>query len=422
MRDHMAASCADARLISRRGLLGAGVSLYAWGHLGRSASAAGARDPRLLVVILRGALDGLSAVPPIADPAYAELRGEIAIPTEGAYAALPLDGYFALHPAMKTFARLYRDNKASVIHAAATPYRERSHFDGQDLLESGRDRPGRVDSGWLNRALAALPKGERVGRDGGAAFRGLGVGPATPLILRGEAPVMGWAPQAVQSAGDDLAARILDLYAHRDPALGRALQAGLDTDRMAKAQGLSGELAKASAGSADPRGMVQAATGAVRLLSASDGPRVAALSFDGWDTHANQGGATGRLAQLLGGLDGAFAAFEEGLRPVWNDTAVVVVTEFGRTARVNGTVGSDHGTGTVAFLLGGAIRGGRVFADWPGLAERHLHEGRDLRPTVDLRAVFKGLLRDHLGLPAPVLADRIFPGSEFLAPMPGLVA
>jgi uncharacterized protein (DUF1501 family) len=423
--------CTDNALISRRGLLGAGVSFYAWAHLNRVASAAGAKDPRLLVVILRGALDGLSAVPPIADPAYADLRGDIAIPRDGAFAALPLDGYFALHPAMKTFARLYKEKKASVIHAAATSYRERSHFDGQDLLESGYEKPGRVDSGWLNRALQALPAGGRVNPKGGAvsggpafggpAFGGLGIGPATPLILRGAAPVMGWAPQQAPNAGDDLALRVLDLYRHRDPALGAALQSGLDTDKMAKAQGMTAEMARAQGGSADPRGMVQAAQGAARLLTAPDGPRLAALSFDGWDTHSNQGGATGRLAHLLGGLDSALGVFEDVMRPVWNDTAVVVVTEFGRTARVNGTVGSDHGTGTVAFLLGGAVQGGRVFADWPGLADKHLHENRDLKPTTDLRAVLKGLLQDHLGLSAGVLADKVFPGSQHTQAMKGLV-
>jgi uncharacterized protein (DUF1501 family) len=417
MSDHITPDgCREAGLITRRGLLGAGVSFYAWAHLNRVASAAGARDPRLLVVILRGALDGLSAVPPISDPAYADLRGEIALSKEGAFAALPLDGFFALHPAMKNFARLYKENKASVLHAAATPYRERSHFDGQDLLESGYDRPGRVDSGWLNRALQAMPAGQRVNSKGG-----LGIGPATPLILRGTAPVMGWAPQGVPNAGDDLAARVLDLYTHRDPALGKALLAGLDTDKMAKAQGMSGEMAKPQGGSADPKGMAQAAQGAARLLAASDGPRVAALSFDGWDTHANQGGATGRLASLLGGLDGAFGVFEEVLKPVWNETAVIVVTEFGRTARINGTVGSDHGTGTVAFMLGGAVAGGKVFADWPGLAANQLHEGRDLKPTIDLRVVLKGLLQDHLGIPASVLAEKIFPGSNQVSAMKGLV-
>jgi uncharacterized protein (DUF1501 family) len=156
-------------------------------------------------------------------------------------------------------------------------------------------------------------------------------------------------------------------------------------------------------------------------MMAQEGPRVAALSFDGWDTHANQGGATGRLANLLGGLDGAFGVFEEVLKPVWNDTAVIVVTEFGRTARINGTVGSDHGTGTVAFLLGGAVAGGRMFADWPGLAPNQLHEGRDLKPTIDLRAVLKGLLQDHVGVPAAALADQIFPGSGHVTAMKGLV-
>ncbi|MGL4239961.1 MAG: DUF1501 domain-containing protein, partial [Beijerinckiaceae bacterium] len=250
---------------------------------------------------------------------------------------------------------------------------------------------------------------------------GLGIGPATPLILRGQAPVMGWAPQQAPNAGDDLAARLLDLYTHRDPALGAALRAGLDTDKMAKAQGMTGDMARAQGGPADPRGMAQAAQGAARLLIASDGPRVAALSFDGWDTHANQGGSTGRLANLLGGLDSAMGVFEEVMRPVWDQTAVVVVTEFGRTARVNGTVGSDHGTGTVAFLLGGAIQGGRVFADWPGLAQKDLHEGRDLKPTTDLRAVLKGLLQDHLGLSAAVLADKVFPGSQHTLAVKGLV-
>ncbi len=245
------------------------------------------------MVILRGALDGLSAVPPISDPAYRELRGDIAIPSEGSFAALPLDGFFALHPSMKTFARLYREKKASVIHATATPYRERSHFDGQDLLESGYERPGRYDSGWLNRALAALPAGERVGR------KGLGIGPATPLILRGSAPVMGWAPQAVPNASDDLATRMLDLYTHRDPALaGRSRQASTRTAWPRRKAWLAKPRSRKAA--RPTRAAWRRRRRARGLLAASDGPRVAALSFDGWDTHANQGGATGRLATLLG--------------------------------------------------------------------------------------------------------------------------
>jgi uncharacterized protein (DUF1501 family) len=174
-------------------------------------------------------------------------------------------------------------------------------------------------------------------------------------------------------------------------------------------------------GFATAAGMKQAAQGAARLIAADDGPRVAALAFDGWDTHANEGGAIGRLAQLLGGLDGAFAEFERVLGPVWKDTAIVVVTEFGRTARINGTTGTDHGTGTVAFLAGGAINGGRVIADWPGLKSDQLYENRDLAPTTDLRAVVKGVLADHLGLGGTVLAASIFPDSIGVKPMGGLI-
>jgi uncharacterized protein (DUF1501 family) len=409
------AACADGAALSRRHVLGAGVSFFAWAHAPKFARASAGRDPRLLVVILRGALDGLSAAPPIGDPDYAGLRGDIALPTTGELAVLPLDGFFALHPSLKTFSRLYREGKASVVHATATSYRERSHFDGQDMLESGYERVGRVDSGWLNRALQALPAGHRVTTKGG-----LGIGATTPLILRGSAPVMGWAPQSYPTAGDDLARRVLDLYTHADRDLAQALLAGLDTEKMAKRQGMVGDLARPQGGSAEPRGMVQAAQGAARLILADDGPRIAALSFDGWDTHANQGGATGRLATLLGGLDQSFGVFEKVLAPVWHDTAVVVITEFGRTARVNGTVGSDHGTGTVAFLLGGAIRGGKLFADWPGLKPNHLHDGRDLKPTTDLRAVLKGLLHGHLGLSESVLSEQVFPGTHRLRPLSDL--
>jgi uncharacterized protein (DUF1501 family) len=167
--------------------------------------------------------------------------------------------------------------------------------------------------------------------------------------------------------------------------------------------------------------MRQAAQGAARLIAADDGPRVAALAFDGWDTHANEGGATGRLAQLLGGLDGAFEEFERGLGPMWKDTAIIVTTEFGRTARINGTIGTDHGTGTVAFLAGGAIKGGRVIADWPGLKPDQLYENRDLAPTMDLRAVVKGVLADHLGLGGAVMANSIFPDSIGVKPVSGLI-
>ena len=400
---------------SRRALLLTGGALFAWAHLPKFARAADGRDPRLVTIILRGAMDGLSAVAPVGDPDYAALHGEIALTLTSERAALPLDGFFAVNPAMPVFARLYKAGHAAVVHAAATGYRERSHFDGQDVLESGFKGPGQVQSGWLNRALAALPKGEKV-----APPKALAVGVSTPLILRGAAPVLGWAPQLMPVAADDLAMRVMELYRHRDPALASALGNGIDTDKMAQRQGMGADAAKGRGGG-DPAAMRTAAAGAARLMAADDGPRIAALAFDGWDTHANEGGATGRLAQLLGGLDGALEEFEKGLGPRWKDTAIVIVTEFGRTARINGTTGTDHGTGTLAFLAGGAIKGGRVIADWPGLKDAQLYENRDLKPTTDVRSVLKGLLADQFGLSAAVLGDKVFPDSADVKVMGGLV-
>jgi len=401
-----------APCVSRRAALTGGSALFAWSFLPRLASAAGARDPRLVVVILRGALDGMSAVAPVGDPDYVALRQSIALATSGDHPALPLDGFFALHPAMTNVARLYSQGHATLVHACATPYRERSHFDGQDVLESGQPHVGPTDTGWLNRALAVLPKGDRV------RVGGLGIGLVTPLVLRGPAPVLGWAPPVIPRADDAIAARVLDLYAHRDPLLAELLAKGLDTDRLASRAGMGNEKGR---GADNAEGMKTIAVGASRLLAQDEGPRLAALAFDGWDTHANEGAATGRLAQLLGGLDGALAAFEDGLGEHWKETVIVVATEFGRTAKVNGTVGTDHGTGTIAFLVGGAVKGGRVLADWPGLKEAQLHEKRDLKPTTDLRALFKGVLADHLGMPAGVLANRVFPDSAKVAPMRGLI-
>ena len=386
-----------------------GASFAAWAYLPKFARAADGRDPRLVVVILRGALDGLATVAPIGDPDYAGLHGSIALTASGPKAASMLDSFFGLHPAMPEFSRMYRDNKAAVIHAVASPYRERSHFDGQDVLESGFAGPGRVQSGWLNRALEALPKGERV-------MSALAIGPTTPLVLRGAAPTVTWAPVALPQAADDTAMRLVDLYAQRDPALASALSQGLQLDKVAQ-----GDDMKPKPGTNGAGAMRLVARGAAKLMSADDGPRIAALAFDGWDTHANEGGAIGRLAQLLGGLDGALAEFESGLGRRWRDTVIVVATEFGRTARINGTEGTDHGTGTVALLAGGAVKGGRVISDWPGLKPASLYQGRDVAPTTDLRAVFKGVLHDHLGISERALAEAVFPDSASIKAMKGLL-
>ena len=408
----MTLDCCERRTspaATRRSLLLGGASFAAWAYLPKFARAADGRDPRLIVVILRGALDGLATVAPTGDPDYAGLHGSIALTPDGPHAALMLDSFFALHPAMPEFARMYRKKHAAVIHAVATSYRDRSHFDGQDVLESGFAGPGRVQSGWLNRALEVLPRGERV-------MSALAVGPTTPLVLRGAAPTVGWAPVTLPQAADDTAARLVDLYRHRDPALASALSQGLQLDKSAQ-----GDDMKPKPGTNNAGAMKLVARGAAKLMSAEDGPRIAALAFDGWDTHANEGGPVGRLATLLSGLDGVLAEFETGLGERWRDTVVVVATEFGRTARVNGTEGTDHGTGTVALLAGGVVKGGRVISDWPGLKVANLYQGRDLAPTTDLRAVIKGVLRDHLGLAETVLAATVFPDSAPVKGIKGLV-
>ena len=405
--------CCESRtslIASRRGLLLGGAAFAAWAYLPKFARAADGRDPRLIVVILRGALDGLATVAPIGDPDYAALHGSIALTSDGPHAAVMLDSLFALHPSMPEFARMYKDKQAAIVHAVSTPYRDRSHFDGQDVLESGFAGPGRVQSGWLNRALGVLPQGERV-------MSGLAVGPTTPLVLRGTAPTVGWAPVALPQADDDTAMRLVELYGHRDPALASALSQGLQLEKASL-----GDDIKPKPGAGGPAAaMRQAARGAAKLMAADDGPRISALAFDGWDTHANEGGPVGRLALLLSGLDGALAEFQSGLGERWRDTAVVVATEFGRTARINGTEGTDHGTGTIALLAGGAIKGGRVISDWPSLKPASLYEGRDLAPTTDLRAVIKGVLADHLGISERALAQTVFPDSAAARPMAGLV-
>jgi uncharacterized protein (DUF1501 family) len=391
---------------SRRALLLGGGALFTSAFVPRLASAE-SRDPRLIVLILRGALDGLSAVPPVGDPAYASNRQDIALSTSGNAAALPLDGFFALHPKLKQLSSMYAAGEMTVVHATASPYRERSHFDGQDVLESGYERTGRVDSGWLNRLFAAVPSGRPV-----PGPRVLGVGSSAPLIVRGSAPIMGWAPTTLHQPHDDLTMRVLELYRHIDPVLGDALATGTEAvDVVESAEGAMGKV-QTEGMHASEKSMMETATGAARLLASSGGPRLASLSFNGWDTHAREGGAEGRLASLLGGLDEAIAAIKSNLGPAWKDTVIMIVTEFGRTVHINGTFGTDHGTATVAFLVGGAVAGKRVIADWPGIRSAQLHEGRDLRPTIDLRSIFKGIAKDHLGVSESVLSSVVFPGSD----------
>ncbi len=376
---------------------------------------------RLVVVVLRGALDGLAAVPPHGDRDYADLHRQLAIAAPGAIdGALALDGTFGLHPALKFLHERYVDGELVVFQAVASPYRDRSHFDGQNVLENGLTQPIGTADGWLNRALASLPV-----RAANPAERAVAVSQNVPLILRGKSPVISKSPLATPDVDADLLARLADLYSTDDWFSARLSEAMQSEKLVDESAGMAaGEPLSAAAQTVKPAATDRAGTVArmaATLMRSDGGPEVAVIEATGWDTHANQGGANGALAQRLAGLDRALRALADGLGPLWPQTAVLIVTEFGRTAAVNGTGGTDHGTGGCAFLAGGAVRGGRVIADWPGLAPDALLEHRDLRPTLDLRSVFKGVLDDHLGIDAATLAAHVFPNSKGARPLPGLI-
>jgi uncharacterized protein (DUF1501 family) len=404
-------------------LLGSGV-LFAWAHVPRVARAEG-RDPRFLTIVLRGALDGLAAVAPVGDPDWIKLRGDNALRLDGKTPALPLDGFFALNPAMPKVHSLYQAGQATIVHAVATPYRDRSHFDGQDVLESGLSKPGAVDTGWLNRALAGLAPSGLANTRGRQAFA---VGPVTPLVVRGPASVLSWTPPRMQPVSEETTMRLLALYRHTDPTLARVLEDRLGIAAIARAGGIPNNPddkgpALQGGGIEQVRAyFAEAAGAAAKFLATPEGPRIGALALDGWDTHVNEGAVSGRLAGLLGALDGAIGAIKTNMGDAWGETVVALVTEFGRTARVNGNEGTDHGTATVALLAGGALKGGRVIADWPGLKESDLYEKRDLKATTDLRTVLKGVLKDHLRVDERALAADVFPGSDTVTPMAGLLA
>jgi uncharacterized protein (DUF1501 family) len=371
---------------------------------------------RLVVVILRGALDGLAALPPHADPDYAALHRELAIAAPGGTeGALALDNTFGLHPSLAFMHERYLAGELIAFHAVASPYRDRSHFDGQNVLENGLTKPIGTADGWLNRAIAALPRGS-----GRSQERAVAISPNVPLILRGEAPVMSKSPQATPDVDEDLLLRLADLYS-KDDWFSARLSEGVQTDKMADEAGSATMAQDAAARAASPDRLSAVTRMAATLMRSEGGPEVAVIEASGWDTHANQGGAKGALAQRLAGLDKALRTLADELGPLWPQTAVIVITEFGRTAAMNGTRGTDHGTGGCAFLAGGAVQGGRVIADWPGLNRTGLLDNRDLRPTLDLRSVFKAVLDEHMHVDADTLAKRVFPDSSGARPLKGLI-
>ena len=406
--------------IQRREFLGLG-ALAAGGALLPARVAFALPDTgksRFVLVIMRGALDGLAAVPPLADRDYPELRREFALRPPGeSGGALPLDGFFGLHPSLAFLQQCYAARELIVLHALASPYRERSHFDGQDVLENGSPRPHALQTGWLNRALGAASR--PAAREAGVAL-----GQNVPLVMRGPAAVTTWSPSKLTGLDDDTLARITELYAG-DALLATRLADALAANAMAAGDGAEATamMPQAAAlpgarGKARYAEVVRAAAG---FLRREDGPKVAVFDTSGWDTHANEGGAQGQLAGRLGELDAGLATLHQELGPAWQHTAVLLVTEFGRTAAINGTRGTDHGTATVAFLVGGAVAGGRVIADWPGLSARALYQGRDLAATLDLRSVLKDVLSEHLAVPAHALEQDVFPDSAAVKPLRGLM-
>lgn len=407
--------CYSTRITRRRLLLG-GAALAASAALPEILFAYTGGSARLVVVILRGALDGLAAVPPYADPAYAGLHRELAIAAPGAAdGALALDGTFGLHPSLKFLHERFLGGELVVFNAVASPYRDRSHFDGQNVLENGLAKPLGSADGWLNRALAALPR-----RTGPSSEHAVAISQNVPLILRGDARVISKSPRAAPDVDDELLSRLADLYS-KDDWFSARLSEAVQTEKLSDDGGDPPQPGAAAAKPAGPDRVTAAARMAAALMRSGGGPEVAVIEANGWDTHANQGNAKGTLAQRLAGLDNAMRALAEELGPLWPQTAVLVVTEFGRTAAMNGTRGTDHGTGGCAFLAGGAVRGGRVIADWPGLSRTALLDNRDLRPTLDLRSVFKAVLDEHLRIDAKTLAARVFPDSSGAHPLQGLI-
>lgn len=346
---------------------------------------------RFVFIIQRGAADGLNIVVPYGDPNYAKLRGGLAIDPS---AAIKLDDHFALHPALTQVGNMFRQGQALFFHAVASTYRDRSHFDGQNVLETGGVSPFVLRTGWINRLVSLLPN---------SAEQALAFAETVPPALRGPAPVMSYFPSNLPQPIDDLLERVGRLYG-RDPQLHSLWSRVLDTKAIAD---------RAKVGK-DPISLGRlAASFLVKPL----GPRIAMLETGGWDTHSAQ---SGRLAANLRGLDALLASLRDGLGSVWASTTVLIATEFGRTAATNGTGGTDHGTGSAAMLVGGAIKGGRVVADWPGLGAAQLYEGRDLMPTTALEAVIAGTVSESFGLDPDLVVQRLFP-DKHVDPQTGLV-
>lgn len=377
--------------INRRAFLAGACCLAASPLVTPVSFAAMPGENRLVTIVLRGAMDGLALVQPYGDPALRLLRPKLALGVDDGL--IDLDGFFGLHPMAKDLLPLWKAGELGFVHAISTPYRDaRSHFDGQDMLESGGAGVKAERTGWLNRAIAGIPRP--------ADRRAIDVTTTAELILSGKSQVDVWSTRADLAFTEDEQAFFVRLY-RNDPDFAMALREATETDMFSDR--IRAEEEKRSAG---VRAVAELAAG---MLSADH--RIANFSINGWDTHVNQAKL---FSKPVKDLVTAISTLKEKLSPaVWRKTAILAVTEFGRTARENGSEGTDHGTGGVAILAGGAVAGGKIYRDWPSLAENDLLEGRDLRPTTDLRQLAASMLHQQFGLSAHDLETSVFPGLGF---------
>lgn len=381
-------------------------TLLLWPRLTLAATGA---DTRFLFVLLRGGLDGLESVPPYGDPGYAAIRGALALSPAAAKPAHKLDGVFALHPSFVFAAQLYAQGQFMPVVAAAPPYWGRSHFQAQNCVENGTARPDGAQTGWLNRCIACMP-----------GMEGLACAAVMPLTMRGAVQVEAWSPPLPTEVNPILLQRLQPLYAADSRLSGPFARAVAQQDDSAVPMSTMGMLAKGGKPAHRKSGGLPVMLGAAGgFMGKADGPRVAFVEDDGWDTHANEAAI---VARKIAELDAGLNAFHQSIGSIWSRTIVIVATEFGRTAHVNGTGGTDHGTGGSMFLAGGALHGGRVAGSWPGIGAGELYQQRDVHATTDFRAVFKGVLAPHLGIAEALLESRVFPGSAAARPMANLLA
>ena len=355
---------------------------------------------RFVFVLLRGGFDGLAAVVPYGDDSYAGLRSGFAFEESELFA---LNDVFGLAPGLAPFRDFWQANQLVALHAMAIPFRTRSHFDGQAILETGIDRPVGSSDGWMNRLLQVM-SGTRTG---------IAIAAGMPRSLAGPFDVQTWSPTQLGAVDDAYLQRLAALYRTDKTLHGRFEAALQQQDTVGEEPVARGKARRNGVGS-----IMQAAA---RILRQDVGPNVAAMEFSGWDTHANQGLSGGALDRLLAQLADGLVAFRADMGPAWSNTTVVVMTEFGRTARPNGTRGTDHGTAAAGFVIGPKIARSAVYADWPGLDDRSLFEGRDLKPTLDVRSVLKATIAGTFDLSASQL-NRVFPNSPDIRGLYALMA